>query len=167
MYLEPPKLDFEPIPPQLIRAYIAQSRVLEPHIPPSLSNYIVEQYVQMRLADKADADQAGCISTMTARQLLSILRMAQAMARIRFDNQVSLSDVDEAIRLISVSKRPLEVNNGLVPNNRANRIDITSSIWEIILNWAKSNNLESFEYESIEPIIMAKGFTTEKSTKHP
>lgn len=43
----------------------------------------------------------------TARTLLGILRIATALARIRFSSQVDQSDVDEAIRLMHVSKASL------------------------------------------------------------
>jgi DNA replication licensing factor MCM7 len=46
---------------------------------------------------KANADQA----VMTPRQLLSILRLSQALARLRFSDVVAQEDVDEAIRLVS------------------------------------------------------------------
>ena len=43
----------------------------------------------------------------TARTLLSILRLAQALARLRFADEVSQSDVDEALRLMKMSKASL------------------------------------------------------------
>lgn len=39
-------------------------------------------------------------TVMTARQLLSILRLSQALARLRFSDSVTHEDVDEAIRLV-------------------------------------------------------------------
>lgn len=39
-------------------------------------------------------------TTMTARQLLSILRLSQALARLRLSKKVENTDVDEAIRLV-------------------------------------------------------------------
>lgn len=68
-------------------------------------SYIVEAYVSLRMQDasttgnrrsKANADQA----VMTPRQLLSILRLSQALARLRFSDVVAQEDVDEAIRLV-------------------------------------------------------------------
>ena len=57
-------------------------------------------------ADKSDKNDAETQFT-TPRTLLSILRMAQALARIRFSEQVSQMDVDEAMRLIVSSKSSL------------------------------------------------------------
>lgn len=44
-------------------------------------------------AEVRDGEKAQ--SYTTARTLLAILRLAQALARLRFQNQVALSDVDE------------------------------------------------------------------------
>jgi DNA replication licensing factor MCM7 len=47
---------------------------------------------------------------MTARQLLSILRLSQALARVRLADAITEEDVDEAIRLTASSKvRPFEL----------------------------------------------------------
>ena len=40
----------------------------------------------------------GDQTVMTARQLLSILRLSQGLARLRFSDYVAREDVDEAIR---------------------------------------------------------------------
>ena len=45
---------------------------------------------------------------MTARALLSILRLSQALARLRFAESVDAADVDEAIRLTYMSKASLQ-----------------------------------------------------------
>lgn len=48
---------------------------------------------------------------MTARQLLSVLRMAQAHARLRFSDEVSREDVEEAMRLVRACRYELEATN--------------------------------------------------------
>ena len=44
---------------------------------------------------------------VTPRTLLAIIRLAQAMAKLAFRNEVKQSDVDEAIRLMDFSIRSL------------------------------------------------------------
>lgn len=44
---------------------------------------------------------------VTPRTLLAIIRLAQAMAKLSFRNEVRQSDVDEAIRLMDFSIRSL------------------------------------------------------------
>lgn len=79
-----------------LRYYISQARRFEPFIPPDLSKAIVGHYVEGR-------QQEIAVNT-TPRQLLSIIRLAQALARLRFDDTVNRADFDEAARLCSVSK---------------------------------------------------------------
>ena len=102
-----PELDFEPLSSKFIRAYISQARRFEPCVPPALTSYIVQAYVDMRARDAENARDAGQQSVMTARQLLSILRLAQALARLRFSKAVSHEDVEEAIRLVHMCKSAL------------------------------------------------------------
>lgn len=73
-------------------------------MPRELSSYIVEAYVDMRQAEKERAGKTGGRGSMTARQLLSILRLAQALARLELRLEVTARDVDEAIRLVTMSK---------------------------------------------------------------
>ena len=47
-------------------------------MPPQLAHYIVEEYVEMRQRDVAAAQEHNEAALMTARQLLSILRLSQA-----------------------------------------------------------------------------------------
>ena len=50
---------------------------------------IPQEYVQMRQRDVEDAKQQNETSMMTARQLLSILRLSQALARLHFSAKVT------------------------------------------------------------------------------
>ena len=75
---------------------------INPFVPEALTSFVVEAYVQMRQADKARASATGGRGTLTARQLLSILRMSQALARLELRLEVQQRDVEEAIRLIQV-----------------------------------------------------------------
>lgn len=101
----PPPLEFDPLSPAFMRAYISQARRIDPVVPPALASFIAEAYVEMR-AREHEASLKSASSgrgVLTARQLLSILRMAQARARLRFSLEVSEEDVREAIRLVNAS----------------------------------------------------------------
>merc|ERR1711933_418416 len=100
-----PQLDFVPYSAELLRAYIAEARSYEPVIPPQLTNYLVGCYVSMRaqsLDENGQYDSRKIVGT--PRALLSILRLSQALARIRFSNEVTQSDVGEAMRLLKEAK---------------------------------------------------------------
>ena len=124
-YLRNPELGFTPLDTTFIKHYISQGRLFEPYVPQDVAGYIVESYVQLRMQHGDPSDQTN----MTARQLLSILRLTQvgrrcsrhrypahsvlsalrsvtgqALARLRFCEVVSKEDVDEALRLTHMSK---------------------------------------------------------------
>ncbi|KAI0086345.1 MCM2/3/5 family-domain-containing protein [Irpex rosettiformis] len=107
MYSQPPELEFETIDPLLIRHYIAGARQKRPTVPPEVSNYVVESYVRLRKQSKEEEEQNKSHSYTSARTLLGVLRLAQALARLRYSDEVEHGDVDEALRLMEVSKESL------------------------------------------------------------
>lgn len=103
-----PPLDFNVADPKVIRAHIAAARLVNPIIPKngSLTEYIVNNYVAMRAQEVDDGTQAKGYTS--PRVLLSILRLAQALCRLRLATAVQREDVDEALRLMAASKASLE-----------------------------------------------------------
>ena len=75
----------EPVAPDLLRAYISLARRQSPYVPPGLSDYVVAHYCALRQRERDDMDGR---SYVTPRTLLSILRLAQAVAKLRFDEEV-------------------------------------------------------------------------------
>lgn len=72
-----------------------------------MSEYIVNSYVQMRKQQKEEEAEEKFNSYVSARTLLGVLRLSQALARLRMDNVVGEGDVNEALRLMEVSKSSL------------------------------------------------------------
>ncbi|KAI0320747.1 MCM2/3/5 family-domain-containing protein [Amylostereum chailletii] len=107
MYNKHPELEFEPIDPVIMRHYIAVARSKRPTVPHSVSNYVVDSYVRLRKLSKDEEKQNKSHTYTSPRTLLGILRLAQALARLRFADEVMLADVDEALRLMDVSKESL------------------------------------------------------------
>jgi len=91
-----------------MRAYISLARNFAPVIPEDLAGFIVDAYVNMRSDEAEMREQAH--SYTTARTLQAILRMSQALARIRLSSLVTREDVEEAMRLMYKSKSSLEDN---------------------------------------------------------
>ncbi len=52
--------------------------------------------------------QTNANSHVTPRTLLGVVRLWQALARLRFSDTVVTDDVDEALRLVEVSKASLD-----------------------------------------------------------
>lgn len=76
-------------------------------MPREVSDYVVKAYVRLRKSQKEQEDNNKTHSYTSARTLLGVLRLAQALARIRFVETVEIPDVDEALRLMEVSKESL------------------------------------------------------------
>jgi hypothetical protein len=81
----PPPAGAAPLPPAMLRAYIAAAKQHEPYVPDNLTDYVAAVYAEMR-AEEAASDVPHTYTT--ARTLLSILRLSQALARLRFADSV-------------------------------------------------------------------------------
>lgn len=135
MHNEHPPLQYEPIDPVLMRHYIAEARRRRPIVPREVSNYVVSAYVQLRKNSKEDEEKNSQFTYTSARTLLAVLRLSQALARLRFAEQVEIPDVDEALRLMEVSKSSLFDEDE--KDREADRTDV-SKIYRIIKDMASS-----------------------------
>ncbi|EAL19989.1 hypothetical protein CNBF3160 [Cryptococcus deneoformans B-3501A] len=158
-----PELDFEPVEPTLMRHYIAECRKIEPRVPQALSEYIVSSYVQMRKQQQEDEAEEKSHSYVSARTLLAVLRLSQALARLRHDDIVQQGDVDEALRLMDVSKASLYEHS---QQRNGEDQTSTSKIFRIIKDMAQRAADEDDDEEMGELAMMdvrnrviAKGFT--------
>ncbi|KAK0239767.1 MCM2/3/5 family-domain-containing protein [Armillaria nabsnona] len=107
MYNKHPELDHEPVDPNIMRHYIAQARTIRPTVSAQVSKHVVDSYVRLRKISKDDEAQNKSHTYTSARTLLGILRLSQALARLRTSSVVDYSDVDEALRLMECSKESL------------------------------------------------------------
>ncbi|CAI5732684.1 unnamed protein product [Peronospora farinosa] len=187
-----PAMKFEPVRPEVLRYFIAIAKQYQPNIPEHLCGYIVEAYVTLRQQDAneharerqqqqfrqrqyGDGGANDAQTAMTARQLLSILRLSQALARLRFSTEVIHQDVDEAIRLVYVSKASLseqDDTNGTGNTAKAGTTnrgvrssgssDATSKIFRLLLEFATDRNLKVLAMSDLEPVVLRKGFTSQQ-----
>ncbi|KAJ9052149.1 DNA replication licensing factor MCM7 [Entomophthora muscae] len=95
------------VSPEVLRHYIAKARKIEATVPSSVVDYIVGSYVEIRQKQSLDPEGAKG-GAVTARSLLAIIRLSQALARLRFSTVVSSNDVQEALRLLDMTKASLE-----------------------------------------------------------
>ncbi|XP_033226827.1 DNA replication licensing factor Mcm7 [Belonocnema kinseyi] len=105
----------------LMRKYIAMCKKNEPTVPEDLSDFIVESYVEMRRDSRNSQDK----TFTSARNLLAILRLATALARLRLSDIVEKDDVKEANRLLEMSKHSINFSDRTMrdgPNQTSNRI---------------------------------------------
>ncbi|MBD3387494.1 MAG: AAA domain-containing protein [Candidatus Altiarchaeales archaeon] len=82
------------IDPELFRKYIAYARRnIHPELTLDTSDKIKEYYVQLRARGKEGTAAA------TPRQLEALVRLSEASAKLRLSNEVSVGDVERAIKL--------------------------------------------------------------------
>lgn len=87
----------------LMRRYISLCKRKEPTISAELTDYIVGAYVELRREARNNKD----MTFTSARNLLGILRLSTALARLRLSDLVDKNDVSEALRLLEMSKDSL------------------------------------------------------------
>jgi DNA replication licensing factor MCM7 len=148
--------------PNEVRQYIAKARTFRPTVPKEISDYMVGAYVRMRQQQKRDEGSKKAFTHTSPRTLLGILRLSQALARLRFADRVIADDVDEALRLIEVSKASLY-------ENRRDDADQTASskIYNLIRAMAESGAVRDGEMGEmsmrvIRERVLAKGFTDDQ-----
>jgi len=159
---------------KILREYISRARKFQPFVPASVAPYIVEAYVGLRMKDQGGTSHSGKTgdqTVMTARQLLSILRLSQALARLRFSDYVAREDVDEAIRLTHMSKASLADDDYHIPSSgqggdnstRGNKNeDITSRIFHILKDYTTVSRSNRLELKMCEAMALRKGFTVQQ-----
>ncbi|KAL2872435.1 DNA replication licensing factor MCM7 [Aspergillus lucknowensis] len=152
--------------PHEVRQYIAKARSYRPVVPSRVSDYMVGAYVQMRKRQKRDEANKKQFSHVTPRTLLGVVRLSQALARLRFSEEVVTEDVDEALRLIEVSRASLS-------NDSQSHLDQspTSKIYNLIRGMLESGAAAVGDGEDgelsvrrIRERVLAKGFTEDQLT---
>ena len=147
---------FSPLSLNFIRQYLVIAKHILPTVPPHLKDYVVRAYVDMRVKDKARAAATGGRSSLTARQLLSILRLAQALARLEMRLDISQQDVDEAIRLVNVSKASVvETDAGDRPIDG----DFMSRLWALTRDKALADRATHVSMADALQMAAAAGFS--------
>ncbi|KAH9609126.1 hypothetical protein KSS87_004492 [Heliosperma pusillum] len=148
---ESPALGFTPLEPSVLRAYIASARKVAPSVPRELEEYISTAYSSIR-QEEARSDTPHSYTTI--RTLLSILRLSAALARLRFSNTVAQSDVDEALRLMQMSKFSLYSDD-----RQKSGLDAISDIYSILRDEAARTNKMDISYAHALNWISRKGYS--------
>ncbi|XP_031101719.1 DNA replication licensing factor MCM7 [Ipomoea triloba] len=148
---ESPALGFTPLDPSVLRAYISTARKLSPCVPRELEEYIASAYSSIR---QEEAKSNTPHSYTTVRTLLSILRISAGLARLRFSETVAQSDVDEALRLMQMSKFSLYSDD-----RQRSGLDAISDIYSILRDEAARINRMDVSYTQALNWISRKGYS--------
>lgn len=106
----------EVLPVEFLTAYISYARSnIHPKITEPAQKALVDAYVAMR-ALGADIRSQERRITATTRQLESMIRLAEAHAKMRLSEEVTADDVNEAVRLIksALKQAATDARTGLI-----------------------------------------------------
>ncbi|MCX8165158.1 MAG: minichromosome maintenance protein MCM [Acidilobaceae archaeon] len=116
VHAEPEKLKPE-IDTELLRKYVIYARrYVRPRLTPAASKLIEEFFVEMRSTALQHQQDGQSPIPITARQLESLVRLAEAHARMVLRDEVTEEDASAAIRLMTeyLSSVGLDVESGVV-----------------------------------------------------
>ncbi|KAI9324198.1 MCM2/3/5 family-domain-containing protein [Zopfochytrium polystomum] len=139
------------VDPTALKCYISMARSVAPRLTATTAGFLVNAYAHLRQREDVSELQYTC-----ARTLLSLIRMATALARLRFSEDVDEGEVEEALRLLEVSKA--SVNNKV--GGKAE--DPISSIYRIIREMSSEGRsagqiAKEVDIPSIRSRITARG----------
>jgi len=155
--INPPQ-QHTPMDMKLMRRYIALCRNKNPVIPAELSNFIVGSYCELRKEARLEENKYSTTFT-SARTLLAILRLSTALARLRIVDQVEKEDVNEAMRLMEMSKDSLKQQQA--PTNRGKKdVDV---IYDLIRSIAEGS--KTLKVQDIRDRATSKGFKPDQVEK--
>ncbi|KAL9484650.1 hypothetical protein ACSS6W_003439 [Trichoderma asperelloides] len=134
------------------------------------SYYMIKTYVRLRDQQQRAEKKGKQFTHTTPRTLLGVVRLAQALARLRFSNQVTQDDVDEALRLIEASKDSLNTE----ANGPRRGLNASSRIYNLVKALADSGACRpddadeddelgvELSMRKVKERVIAKGFTEDQ-----
>jgi DNA replication licensing factor MCM7 len=136
-----------------LRAFIGEVKRIHPVLDPPAVKAITDVYCEMR----GRSDRHSNI--VTARTLLSLVRLSQALARIRFSQRVTDSDVREASRLLDASKASLQEKADRSAGGGGGRfVTLTDAgIYSVIKDLSRGQ--WSVSLVDIRPALVVKGIS--------
>lgn len=104
LYSQTARADVSRIPLKVLTEYITYARAnVHPEISDGAAKLLVDGYKRMRAVGRVAGGGGKKIITATPRQLESLIRLSEGLARMRLSDTVEVDDVQEAIRLMNVA----------------------------------------------------------------
>lgn len=144
-----PKTNIKTMDMNLMRRYIALCKRKNPTITNELTDYIVGAYVELRREARNNRD----MTFTSPRNLLGILRLSTALARLRLADVVEKDDVGEALRLLEMSKDSLKQAPA---QNKGHVQSISDKIFAIVREIA--GHSKTVKISDVMDRCVAKGF---------
>jgi DNA replication licensing factor MCM7 len=172
--------------PHELRQWVARARAFRPTVPAQVADYMVGAYVRMRAAAARSAPPPARSAVpgapgaatgsanasgahVSPRTLLAVLRLSQALARLRFSNEVVADDVDEALRLLAASKASLTGSSAEAAAAAGADRSVASRVYALVRQLRDSGAADVddegdgvLDMKVVRERIMGKGFTREQ-----
>ncbi|GFH54761.1 cdc21-like protein [Chaetoceros tenuissimus] len=105
LYYETPNVVQPPLDQPLLRDYIAYAReCVHPELSDLATRELINAYLDMRKEGYKNSGNSGTKTiSATPRQLESLVRLSEAIAKMRLGEEVIRADVKEAVRLMKVA----------------------------------------------------------------
>ncbi|KAL8595686.1 DNA replication licensing factor mcm7-B [Nucella lapillus] len=146
-----PPLQFKPLDMRLMRRYISLCRSKDPTVPEGLADYITGAYVELRKEARNNKD----MTFTSPRTLLAILRLATALARLRLGATVEKDDVNEAMRLMEMSRDSLNTHH----DGHTRIQNVTDQIYAVIREMSSEKGSgKSIKMSDVMEQCLSKGF---------
>nr|XP_027200376.1 DNA replication licensing factor MCM7-like [Dermatophagoides pteronyssinus] len=117
-YIEVQQKFFKTFSDDEMRGLIELAQELNPTLTDAIVEQIAEYYVRSRTEEKTLGYNYDEITFVTPRYLLAIIRLSQALARLRFAHAVEECDFHEAVRLMKASKESPNCSRRAEPARR-------------------------------------------------
>jgi len=98
-----------PFTTEQLRRYIRLARTIDPKMTPESQRVLVDCYRKLRQGDTLGRSRSAY--RITVRQLESMIRLSEAMARLHCDNEIQPSYVRQAFRLLKTSIIQVETSD--------------------------------------------------------
>jgi len=130
--------------------YIAFARLLDPQLTQEAGNELTEAYLELRNPGRNSSKSLGT----TTRQLESLVRLSEALAKLELKDKVSADHVREAVRLVKAATLAAAVdprtgrvdmnmiNTGFSESSRELRIRIETALERVLAQDGHTNRLD-------------------------
>lgn len=125
-----------------------------------MHNFIIQKYVEKRKAE-SDTTKDGH-QYITPRSLLAIIRLSQGLARLRFNDEVDQMDIDEALRLIEVSRSQINEEETTEKVTYTGRGDVSGNIFILIRELCSRSKDRTVKISDLEHKVLGKKYTKEQ-----
>ncbi len=95
---------------------------------------------------------------ITPRTLLAIIRLSQALARLRFNEEVEQVDVDEAMRLIEASRSQINLEDGDRPEYPQRR-DAIGNVFLVLRDMCSHLKDKTIKISDLQKKIISRNLT--------